>query len=168
MGELGFHWQSLLVYLVNFTILLVFLYLLAYKPILRVLDQRSLRIKDSLEQAERVQKEAAERQAAFELQLTEARRANQAQFEEAQKRIAQYEREQKERADKLVGEELTKARSEIQRERDLAIDEVRAHFGELAITAAERIVRRSLDAPAHREVIDQVLQEGGAMGGRRS
>lgn len=168
MDQLGFHLPTLITYLVNFTILLVLLYLVAYKPILRALDQRSTRIKESLEQAERVQKEASERQAAFEQQLAEARRANQAQFEEAQKRIAQYEREQKERADKLVGEELTKARSEIQRERDLAIDEVRAHFGELAITAAERIVRRSLDAPAHREVIDQVLQEGGAMGGRRS
>ncbi|MBI4198139.1 MAG: F0F1 ATP synthase subunit B [Chloroflexi bacterium] len=166
MAQLGFHLPSLIAYLVNFTILLVILYLVAYKPILRVLDQRATRIKESLEQAERVQKEAAERQAAFEQQLAEARRANQAQFEEAQKRVAQYEQEQKERASKLVQEELTRARAEIQRERDLAVEEVRAHFGELAIVAAERVVRRSLDAQAHREVINQVLQEGGAMGRR--
>ncbi len=166
MAELGFQWQSLVAYLVNFILLLVILYLVAYKPILRVLDQRSARIKESLEQAERVQKEAGERQAAFEQQLAEARRANQFKLEEAQKRIAQYEQEQKERANKLVGEELARARAEIQRERDIAIDEVRAQFGELAVTAAERIVRRSLDAQAHRDIINQVLQESGATGGR--
>jgi F-type H+-transporting ATPase subunit b len=166
MEKLGFHLPSLIAYLVNFTILLVLLYLVAYKPILRALDQRSARIKESLEQAERVQKEAAERQAAFEGQLTEARRANQAQLEEAQKRIGQYEQEQKERANNRVQEELTRARAEIQRERDLAVEEVRSHFGELAIAAAERVVRRSLDAQAHREVINQVLQEGGGMGRR--
>ncbi|MBI4311904.1 MAG: F0F1 ATP synthase subunit B [Chloroflexi bacterium] len=166
MDQLGFHLPTLITYLVNFTILLVLLYLVAYKPILRALDQRSTRIKESLEQAERVQKEASERQAAFEQQLAEARRANQAQFEEAQKRIAQYEQEQKERANKLVQEELAKARAEIQRERDLAVEEVRAHFSDLAIAAAERVVRRSLDAQAHRDIINQVLQEGGAAGRR--
>ncbi len=168
MGALGFHLPSLIAYLINFTILLVLLRLVAYKPILRVLDQRSQRIKDSLEQAERVQKEASERQAAFEKQLDEARRANQSQFEEAQKRIAQYEQEQRERANRLVDEELARARAEIQRERDIAIDEVRAQFGELAVTAAERIVRRSLDPQAHRDIINEVLQEGGSASGRRN
>ncbi|MBI4339177.1 MAG: F0F1 ATP synthase subunit B [Chloroflexi bacterium] len=167
MAELGFHWPSLIVYLLNFTLLLVILYLVAYKPILRVLDQRSNNIRESLEQAERAQKEAAERQAQFERQLAEARRGTQAQLEEAQKRITQYEQQQKERADQIVGEELNRARSEIQRERDMAVEELRAQFGDLAITAAERVVRRSLDSTAHREIIDEVLREGGALDRRR-
>ena len=89
MGELGFHWPSLIVYLGNFSLLLVILYLVAYKPILRVLDQRSNRIQESLEQAERVQREASEQQTAFERQVAEARRESQAQFEGAQQRINQ-------------------------------------------------------------------------------
>ena len=52
MAELGFHIPSLVVYLVNFTILLVILYLVGYKRILRVLDERSQRIKESMEQAQ--------------------------------------------------------------------------------------------------------------------
>ena len=37
MADLGFHLPSLVVYLVNFTVLLVALYLVGYKPILRML-----------------------------------------------------------------------------------------------------------------------------------
>ena len=159
MGELGFHWPSLIVYLVNFSILLVILYLVAYKPILRVLDQRSNRIQESLEQAERVQREASEQQTAFERQVAEARRESQAQFEGAQQRINQYEQEQRQRADGIVEAELTRARAEIQRERDIAVEELRESFGALAVTAAERIIRRTLDENAHREIINEVLEE---------
>ena len=159
MGELGFHWPSLIVYLVNFSILLVILYLVAYKPILRVLDQRSNRIQESLEQAERVQREASEQQTAFERQVAEARRESQAQFEGAQQRINQYEQEQRQRADGIVEAELARARAEIQRERDIAVEELRESFGALAVTAAERIIRRSLDENAHREIINEVLEE---------
>ncbi len=53
-----------------------------------------------------------------------------------------------------------RARSDIARERDAAIDEVRSAFGDLAITAAERIIRRTVDRQAHQEIIDQVLAEG--------
>jgi F0F1-type ATP synthase membrane subunit b/b' len=41
IGALGIDGISLLVYVVNFGILLVLLYLVAYKPILRMLDQRA-------------------------------------------------------------------------------------------------------------------------------
>ena len=57
MAQLGFHWPSLVVYLVNFLILLGILYVVGYKPILRMLDQRTERIKASVEEAERVRQE---------------------------------------------------------------------------------------------------------------
>jgi F-type H+-transporting ATPase subunit b len=58
---------------------------------------------------------------------------------------------------------IARARADIQRERDAAIQEVRRHFGDLAITAAERVIRRSLDRQAHQELVAQVLEEGEAL-----
>jgi len=57
---------------------------------------------------------------------------------------------------------IARARADIQRERDAAIQEVRSHFGDLAITAAERVIRRSLDRRAHQELVAQVLEEAEA------
>lgn len=161
MGQLGFHWPSLVVYLVNFTILLGILYAVGYKPILRMLDQRSQRIRESLEQAERIQKESAERQAAMQLQIQESRREGQALIEQARQAADQYREEEREKARAQANAFVERARADIQRERDFAIEEVRSQFADLAITAAERVIRRSLDRDAHKELIDQVLEESG-------
>ena len=55
---------------------------------------------------------------------------------------------------------VERAKDDIARERDTALQEVRASFGDLAITAAERVIRSSLDRQAHEELINQVLEEG--------
>ena len=61
---------------------------------------------------------------------------------------------------------VERARTDIQRERDAALDEVRVSFGDLAITAAERVIRRSVDRQAHQELIAQVLDESSESLGR--
>jgi F-type H+-transporting ATPase subunit b len=54
---------------------------------------------------------------------------------------------------------LNRARTEIQRERDDAIGEIRREFADLTIMAAEKVIERSLDKKAHRELIDKVLEQ---------
>ena len=57
--------------------------------------------------------------------------------------------------------DLTKAkRSQSQILALTSLQEVRASFGDLAITAAERVIRSSLDRQAHEGLINQVLEEG--------
>ena len=163
MAELGFHWQSLLVYMVNFTILLALLYVIGYKPILRVLDQRSNRIRESLDQAENVQKESKERQEEMDLQLQEARKEGQNLIDQAREMADKYLEEERGRAREEAHAFLAKARTDIQRERENAVEEVRGQFGDLVVTAAERIIRRSLDKDAHDDIIEQVLKESNVM-----
>ena len=62
--------------------------------------------------------------------------------------------------------ERERAETSIKRERDSAIEELRSQFAGLAITAAERVINRSLDGDAHRELIDQVLEEGSNIDGK--
>ena len=159
MAELGFHWPSLLVYGVNFTILLLILYMVAYKPILRILDQRSDRIRESLEQAERLQKESAERQADMERQLQEARREGQVFIDQAREAAEKYRQEEQVRARQEAESLIVAARADIQRERDNAIEGVRRQFADLTVTAAERVIRRSLDKDVHKDLIEQALEE---------
>ena len=59
MEALGINPSGLLTQIISFLILFAVLYALLYKPLLRVMDQRSSRIKESLEAAERAQTESA-------------------------------------------------------------------------------------------------------------
>ncbi len=160
MEALGINLAGLITQLVSFVILFAVLSILLYKPILRMLDQRSDRIRESLEAADKARQDAATSEQNMQSQLEEARA-------EGQQMIAQA----REVADRFRDEELTKARTDIaaerdraqaniQSERDAAIEELRREFAGLAITAAERVIERSLDQNAHSELIDNVLEEG--------
>ena len=160
MTQLGFNGPSLIAYLVNFLILLGILYLFAYKPLVRLMDQRAERIRESLEAADQARQEAATSREAVEEALNEARQQGQRLLDQTREAAERYRAEEMDRARQEAENFVLRARAEIQRERDAAIEEVRSNFGDLAITAAERVIGRSLDRQAHEDLIAQVLEEG--------
>lgn len=160
MVELGVNVPSLISYLVNYIILLILLGALAYRPLLNALDNRVDTIRESLEAADRARAEVAESRSEIEEELNAARVQSQRMLEQARENADRFREEEMERARQSAREFSERAQADIARERDAAINEVRAAFGDLAITAAERIIQRSVDRQAHREIIDQVLAEG--------
>jgi F-type H+-transporting ATPase subunit b len=66
LESLGINLPTLIAQLVNVIILFGLLYLVAYKPIMRMLDERSRRVKESMEQTEQIKQQAehAEEEAA--------------------------------------------------------------------------------------------------------
>ncbi len=166
LAKLGFHIPSLIAYLINFIILLTILYFVGYKRILGMLDQRSERIRESVETAERVRQEAAQQQAELEKRLDEGRQEGQNLLAQAREMAERYREEEREKARQEAEAFVARARADIQRERDDAIDGVRRHFSELAILAAEQVIERSLDESAHRDIIEKVLEESPSIGGR--
>ena len=95
-----------------------------------------------------------------EEQLNEARSEGQRLLEQAREAAERFRTEEMDRARQEAEAFVERARSDIHRERDAAIEEVRSNFGELAITAAERVIRTTLDRQAHEVLISQVLEEG--------
>ena len=155
MDALGINIPGIVTQLVSFLVLFGLLYKLLYNPILKMLDERSTKIKESLQAAEDAQKEASEAKSDMEKQLQEARIEGQTMISQA-----------REAADRFRDEEIAKAReeraraeSDIQRERDAAVDELRKQFADLAITAAEKVTLQSINKSAHTEVIEEVLKE---------
>ena len=158
-GELGIHLPSLVIYLVNFGLLLGLLYLFAYKPILRMLDQRSATIKDGLDQAEKARLQAARSEEEIKAQLQEARRQGQAIVSQAAQMGEKVKEEARAEARREAQGLLQRARGEIEVERGEMVAQLRREFAGLAITAAEKVINRSLDKKAHRQLIEEVLEE---------
>jgi len=163
MEGLGISLPTLLAQIVNFVILFGLLYLVAYKPIMRMLDERSGKVKESMEQTEYIKEQAVHAE-------EEAKKQIEAASKEGQEAIAravrtgeeirqQAQQEAREEAESLIG----RARGEIQRERDDAIDELRGEFADLTILAAGKVIDRSLDKEAHRELIEKALEESSAL-----
>ena len=158
--ELGVNTGVLITQLVTFIILLVVLRFVAYKPLMRMLDERSQKVKESMEQAEAVKEQSASAEEEVKKQLAEASREGQERIARASKAAEDVREKAQEDAKQEAEALLTRARSEIQQERDEAIDSVRREFADLTIMAAGKVIDRSLDKEQHRELIEKVLEEG--------
>lgn len=157
--SLGINVPTLVAQIINFVILLTLLRLVAYKPIMRMLDERSRRIKESMEQTELIKQQAEHAEEEYKKKIAAASQEGQ----EILSRVAKTGEEMRQKAQqeaKEAGEALiARARAEIQSERDEAIDGLRQEFADLTILAAEKVIERSLDRKAHQELIDKVLKE---------
>ena len=164
MKELGVNLPGLIAQIVNFSLLLLVLYLLLYKPVVRMLDQRSKRIEDSLEQADRLKEETSLAEEQVKEQIEEARQEGRnivAQAAQVAERVREDSRTQARQDAEMI---VTRARADVQRERDEAIEELRRQFADLTIIAAERVINTSLDRDQHRRLIEEVLDQSRHMG----
>ncbi|TET40744.1 MAG: F0F1 ATP synthase subunit B [Dehalococcoidia bacterium] len=160
MEGIGIAWQGLIAQLVSFAILFGLLTFLLYKPVRRILDERSNRIKESMDQAEQIKVRMAETEERVREQVEAARREGQnivAQAGQMGERVKEEARLEARREAESI---MARSRIEIDRERDEAIEELRRQFVDLAITAAEKVISETLDKEKHRRLIDEVLEEG--------
>ena len=164
MEALGLNLPQLIAQIVGILVLLFILKKLLYGPLLKVIDERSERIKESLEAAERTKEEAAANQEQMQEDLQKAREEGQQMIAQARDVAARFRDEEMAKAREEIAAERSKAETDIQRERDAAIEDLRREFAGLAISAAEQVVERSLSESDHRDIIDRVIEESGTIG----
>ena len=99
-------------------------------------------------------------------QIDEVRAEGQAMIAQARDVAERFREEELAKARQEIEAQRRRAEAEIQREKAAAIEEIRGQFAGLAITAAERVIRQSVDEAAHSGLIEQVLEESTVLRGR--
>jgi len=145
--------------LVSFLILLGLLVYFGYKPVRRMLDERSKRIKESMEQAEATKKEYEQAKVAVGEQISQARAEGQAVITQAAQIGDRLKEEAKEEARREAQTIVERTRLELERERDKLIDDLRHEFVDTAILAAEKVINETLDKERHKKLIEEALEE---------
>jgi F-type H+-transporting ATPase subunit b len=164
-STLGLNWQGLLWHLVNFLVLLFLLRLVLFKPIVGMLDARTQRVRESMEQAEAAHRAAEQAEADRQALLAETRReaeAIRARADEQAKRIlADAETRAKERQ-QLIEQQAEATARQIE---DRVMAQVRVQLADLVVTAVERVTRGALDVNSQRGLVQQFLATNGAASG---
>ena len=158
---LGLNWQGLLWHLANFVVLLWLLQRFLFKPVVGMLDARSQRVRDSMEQADQARRAAEQAEADRQTLLAETRREAEqirARADEQAKRIlADADARAKERQ-QLIEQQAEATARQIE-ERVMA--QVRVQLADLVVTAVDRVTRGALDANAQRGLVQQFLTTNG-------
>jgi F-type H+-transporting ATPase subunit b len=159
LEALGINLGYLVSQIVNFTLLAVLLYFVAYKPILRMLDERSARIKKGLDDAEQASRRAAEIEQEFEQRMSEARKEGQEIIAQATQMSEKARQEILETAREESRAQIEKAKEEIARERDLAMADLRQQVADLSLTISEKVIGETLDEERQRRLIADFLKQ---------
>ena len=150
---------TLIAQLASFAVFVMFTMKYVWPPLVRAMEERKAKIADGLAAAERGahEKELAEQRA--KEKLHEAKQQSAEIVSRAEKRAVEIVEEAKGSA-KIEGERiLTAAKAEIDKEANKARETLRAKVGELAIAGAEKILRKEINADAHKDIIESIASQ---------
>ena len=127
-----------------------------WPPLLAAIEQRQKQIAEGLAEAERGKSSLAEAHKQTEVLLKDARTRAQEIVVSAEKAAGQRIEESKSQA-KTEGERiLASAKAQIDQEVQAAKQRLREQVAELAVSGAEKILRREVDAKAHADMLNQL------------
>jgi F-type H+-transporting ATPase subunit b len=145
--------------LLLFALSMVILAKLAFPRITQALDKRQHAIEESIDEADRIRREADDLLAEYRERLTEARQQADEIIARARKAAETHERdieaEAKERREKL----MEQARRDIEVETRRAIQEIRREVADLTVMATEKVTRKVLSEEDQQRLVEEALSE---------
>lgn len=145
--------------LLSFAVFVWFTMKYVWTPIMGALETRKKEIADGLAAAERGQHEQELAKERAKDVLHEAKAQADEIVSQAKKRASEIVDEAKDTA-RVEGERIvTAAHSEIEQETNKAREQLRAKVGQLAIAGAEKILRKEINADAHKDIVETLAKE---------
>ncbi len=137
----------------TFSILLFILGKFAWKPILAALSEREKKISDSLELAERTKREMEAVAASNENLLQEARLEREKMMKEARTMKDEIVGSAKKKAEEDARQIVAQAKEAIDKEKALAMKQLKDTAALLSIDIAEKILRRKREGGKEQEAL---------------
>jgi len=151
-------WGPILWTVLNFTLLMILLRFLAWKPILTALDNREKTIGEALERADRARAEADQLLAENHRILARVEDESQKMLRDSREFAAKIHAEAQERALEDAKRMIAQAQGDIEQKKQQALNELRVEVANLAVGAAERIIGERLDKDRSRRLVDDYIK----------
>lgn len=150
---------TLVVQMLVFAAFVLFTMKLVWPPLAKALEERQEKIADGLAAAERGHKELELAQHRVKDELKQAKAHSVDIIEKANKRAAQIIEEAKDAARREAQIQAKIAQEQIAQQVNHAKEELRKQVAKLAVTGAERILQREIDAKANSTLLDNLIEE---------
>ncbi|KTD11847.1 H+-transporting ATP synthase chain b [Legionella gratiana] len=150
---------TLIIQMLVFAAFVLFTMKLVWPPLAKAMEERQDKIADGLASAERGRKELELAQHRVKDELKQAKVQSTDIIEKANKRAAQIIEEAKEAAKHEAQVQMKLAQEQLMQQINHAKDELRKQVASLAITGAEKILMREIDAKANTALLDNLIEE---------
>ena len=150
---------TLLGQMISFAILIWFTVKFIWPPLMKAIEERQQKIAEGLAAADRSQKDLAQAQDKANEALKEARAKANEIIEQAHQRASQIVDAAKTDALAEAGRQKALAEAEIAASANRAREDLRKQVSALAVTGAEKLLRREIDANAHKALLDELAAQ---------
>lgn len=144
--QFGFQKQLFVSQVISFVIVCFLLHRFAYKPILKVLEERRQKIADSLANVEKIKADLANAQAKAQEILTQASQQATKAIEEARAAAAKVQEQETQKAVAAAGDIIAKARQASEAELVRMKAELRKEVGRLVVATSAKVTGNILTA----------------------
>lgn len=155
--KFGIDARTLIAQAINFLIVLIVLYKFAFKPVLRLLDERAKKIQMSLKHAQDIERKMQELDAIQERMMREVQQKSQELLKKTQEKSDQERQFIVSQAKGEVKEIIEKAQKEIQNTRKKLIEESREDLVAIVTEALSKILPQKIDKTAERKMIEGIV-----------
>ncbi len=155
----GVNWPHLIAQIISFGIVCVVLYLLAYKPILRILEARRQQIAIGLANAEKIKAELTRIEAERVDVLAKAADEGKRMIEEARVAAARIHAEETKKATAGAEEILLRARERNEVERVRMLADLKREVGRLVLHTTATVTGKILTADDHRRLAEDTARQ---------
>jgi F-type H+-transporting ATPase subunit b len=150
---------TLLGQMLSFAILIWFTVKFIWPPLMQAIEERQQKIAEGLAAADRSQKDLAQAQDKVNDVLKDARTKANEIIEQAHARANQIVDQAKNDAVAEANRQKALAEAEITAAANRAKEELRKQVSSLAVTGAEKLLKREIDANAHKALIDDLAAQ---------
>jgi F-type H+-transporting ATPase subunit b len=154
---LGINLNLFLAQLINFGVVVWLLWTLLYKPVTKMLNERTARIEASLREADQVKQQLANAKSQYEAEVAKGRQEAAAIVAQAQDRAKSQEAEILAQARREADRIREEARTQAITERDQMLREAKNQIAELVTLTASRVLDAELKAGGHDKLIADSL-----------
>jgi len=153
----GVDWPHLIAQIISFAIVCVLLQRFAYKPVLRILEQRRLQIAQGVADREKTKAELQQAEATRRQILQQADAKATSIIEEAHAAAARLLEKETQKAIAAAEQVLIKAREAALQEHNRMLLELKREIGMLVVEATATVARKVLTPEDQRRVVEETV-----------
>lgn len=151
-------WHLLLAQIVNFAIVFAVLYWFAFKPLGKVMAERTAKIEKGLNDAKQIEEKLAEAKMEFDKAMAEAKKQANLVLEKAAVDADARKQEMIARAKEEIGQIINREKQAMQAEKAATLKEIKKEVADLVIAAVEKVLGEKIDAKKDGEMIKKMIK----------
>jgi F-type H+-transporting ATPase subunit b len=159
VAVLGIDWKLFLAQIINFGLVVLVLWKWVYKPLLKILNERSRKIEKSLKEAQEIEKRLASTKSEQESLLAETRQEAEILLAKAEKEAVENKNKLVQETEEKINKQLEVARQRLIEDKDKIAKEIKMEVADMIEQSLIKIIPDQLDQKSDKKIIKKVLEK---------